>query len=319
MLESLPTIDALGALLKLTASSCKAERNDPLMTSMLVHGGQEEQKKHASTVHDSGYEWNAELLLRGEELASEPATLVVSAKGKEDANGEFDGNAELMLRGEVCSHTWRHPVAAPPVIGKYKKRNEQKPEHAQKRADLNEPYHVVGRLKILAVLPDLPLRQSQPAMQSSDAKQTTNGEQPDPFNASTLVKTIGLFFAVMPVECVSLDTKTECKLTVSATAVKSLSSLKEIGKSPAFLIYAHASAGHLTLFEHPITDNDEASFFRVDSTAVCIRGSDPSANVTDFVWALLKKIIAVIGNVASAEWLVSHDKSAAALRVYHRQ
>ena len=136
-----------------------------------------------------------------------------------------------------------------------------------------------------------------------------------------LVKTIGLFFAVTPANTAPLDDgmAERARLRIGTGVLEALNSLKEVSKSPAFILAVTRSNEALsfallpdsTWSSQPI-DEAVTRFYSIDDLVISV---ETATCISDYTWCLMRRLMGVIDR--DGEWRVGHPGGAATLRILH--
>ena len=144
----------------------------------------------------------------------------------------------------------------------------------------------------------------------------------------SLVKVIGLFFAVAPTQVALLDSTAlgDAKLCIGVGVLGALNLLREVSKSPEFIIAATRKGETLSFTLLP--DPKSSSLCSTDNTVITTRyyvvedkimsvesNSSSSDCISDYTWCLLKRVTSVIDR--EGEWRIGHGSAAATLRILY--
>ena len=141
----------------------------------------------------------------------------------------------------------------------------------------------------------------------------------------SLIKTIGLFFAVTPTSMTVLDDgmSEHARLHIGTGVLEMLDALREVSKSPSFMLTATKSKETLSLALSLDDPNSQSHLIdemvvmkRLYSVENIITSLESTCTcISDYTWCLLKRLMNVIDK--EGEWRVGHAGSAATLRLFY--
>ena len=142
----------------------------------------------------------------------------------------------------------------------------------------------------------------------------------------SLVKTIGLFFAVAPTQVTLLDNTVlgDLGLRIGLGVLEILSSLREVSKSHEFIIAAVRSGNTLSLNLLPDSKSPNSTdtvvtvtqFYTVEDKIISVEtGSCSDYRISDYTWCLLKRVKGVVDR--DGVWRIGHAGAAATLRIFY--